>query len=131
MPGSTASMKPRPVKMNRPWRLPTEQASSANDTWTINEQKIKTTAKKMRIFESLLTVRSVRPRQCGADSVPLKRKFLSARHKTSRVPSDHRHVHGIWPAVRRIVEDVGAAHQCYVAGASAMDRTGLSARYRS
>jgi hypothetical protein len=62
-------MKPRPVKMNRPLRLPIEQASSANESWTINETRIKTIARMMRIstpFDgSKHSIRS------GADLAPL------------------------------------------------------------
>src|ERR1700730_1006952 len=66
-----------------------------------------------------------------ADSATLQCEFHSTRRKASRVASDHRYVHGVGPAVRRIVEDLGAAHQRNVAGASAMNCAGFAARHRS
>ena len=59
------------------------------------------------------------------------REFACTVSKSSGVASKARHIDCVRPTVCRVVEDLGAAHQRNVAGASAMNCAGFAARHRS
>ena len=63
-----------------------------------------------------------------ADSAEFRRQLQDSGRERPGVAGEQRHVDGIRPAIGRMVEHVGTAHQRDVASAATMHGAGLAAR---